>query len=183
MLYIMRHGKTDWNEKHKLQGQTDIPLNEEGRSMARDASIKYKDINFDICFSSPLIRAKETAEILLDGRKVPIIEDDRLKEMCFGIYEGVEDSFGMSDCPVNIIFQKPEEYKEPFEGAESFGDLFKRTGEFLNEVVEPLLSEGKDILIVGHGAMNLSIICRVKNIPLKDFWSTGIENCKLIRLI
>ena len=65
MLYIIRHGKTDWNELHKLQGRTDIPLNESGRKMARDAGQRYKEINFDICFCSPLVRAMETAELLL----------------------------------------------------------------------------------------------------------------------
>ena len=48
MLYIMRHGKTDWNAVHRLQGSEDIPLNEEGRQMARDARKKYGDLRFDI---------------------------------------------------------------------------------------------------------------------------------------
>ena len=70
MLYIIRHGKTDWNDRHKLQGRTDVPLNEEGRRMAEEAREAYRDVHFDICFCSPLIRAKETAEILLRGRDV-----------------------------------------------------------------------------------------------------------------
>ena len=93
MLYIMRHGKTEWNELHKLQGQTDIPLNENGRKMAREAGKRYREIHFDICYCSPLIRAKETAELVLEGRAVPIVTDDRLMEMCFGEYEGIENSF------------------------------------------------------------------------------------------
>ena len=86
MVYIMRHGKTDWNAKHKLQGRTDIPLNEEGIQMAEQAKEKYKDVNFDICYCSPLVRAKQTAEIVLEGRNIPIVYDDRLMEMCFGVY-------------------------------------------------------------------------------------------------
>ena len=85
MLYIMRHGKTDWNAKHKLQGRTDIPLNEEGIQMAEQAKEKYKDVNFDICYCSPLVRAKQTAEIVLEGRNIPIVYDDRLMEMCVGL--------------------------------------------------------------------------------------------------
>ena len=65
MLYIMRHGRTDWNDMHKLQGRTDIPLNSCGREMAEKAAEEYKDVPLDICFCSPLIRAKETAEIVL----------------------------------------------------------------------------------------------------------------------
>ncbi len=182
MLYIIRHGKTDWNKKYKLQGRTDIPLNDEGRKMAAAAADEYKDVRFDICYCSPLVRAKETAEILLKGRDVPIITDDRLTEMCFGIYEGVENSFNIPDCPINVLFHHPELYTVPAEGAESMEELFARTGEFLKEIVEPQLNNNKDILIVGHGAMNSSIVCRIKNLPLEKFWSAGIENCKLMKL-
>ena len=187
MLYIMRHGKTDWNVSHKLQGRTDIELNDEGRKMAEEAADLYKNIHFDICYCSPLKRAKETAEIFLDGRDIPIICDDRLKEMSFGKYEGTESNFleankyKASDNQVNILFDSPEKYIAPDDG-ETFSDLYKRTGEFLKEIIEPQLKEGKDILIVGHGAMNSSIVCQVKNIALEHFWDAGIENCKLMKL-
>lgn len=81
MLYIMRHGRTDWNERHKLQGRTDIPLNANGRQMAEKAREEYADVHFDVCYCSPLIRARETAEIVLRGRDIPIIPDERLVEM------------------------------------------------------------------------------------------------------
>lgn len=183
MLYIMRHGRTDWNDRHKLQGRTDIPLNAEGRRMAENAAEEYRSVPLDVCWCSPLIRARETAEILLRGRDVPILTDDRLLELSFGSYEGLENSFSIPDCPVNVIFQAPEKYTASVGGAETFDELFARTGAFLREVIDPLMKEGKDVLIVGHGVMNLSIISQVRNLPRKDFWSTGIENCKMIRLL
>ncbi|MBO4900217.1 MAG: histidine phosphatase family protein [Lachnospiraceae bacterium] len=183
MLYIIRHGLTDWNSKYKLQGQTDIPLNDEGRAMARKAHEECRNVRFDICFCSPLIRARETADILLEGRDVPIYYDDRLKEMYFGDYEGIENSFSIPDCPINVFFKDPANYTDPPGGAESLDDLFARTGEFLDEKVYPLLNEGKDVLIVGHGAMNSSIVCRIKERERADFWKEGIPNCKLMRLI
>lgn len=183
MLYIMRHGKTDWNTSNRLQGRTDIPLNDEGRRMAEHAREEYRDISFDICFTSPLRRASETAEIVLHDRNIPIIRDERLREMSFGIWEGVENSFLLPDCPVNVLFRAPEEYIVPVEEGESFDELFTRTGDFLREEINPRLREGKDILIVGHGAMNCAIICQIRGLPLADFWSAGIENCKLMRLI
>ena len=183
MLYLIRHGKTDWNQRHKLQGSTDIPLNEEGRRMAEAARGECLEIPFDVCFSSPLIRARETAEILFRGRDVPIFTDDRLKEMGFGDYEGQENSFDIPDCPINVLFQSPEKYVESVGGAETFEQLFARTGSFLREVIDPLLARGMNILIVGHGAMNLSIISQIRHLPIDQFWSTGIENCRLLRLI
>lgn len=181
MLYIMRHGRTDWNDCHKLQGRTDIPLNDNGRLMAEEAREQYKDIHFDVCFCSPLIRAKETAEIFLKDRDIDIIYDDRLREMSFGIYEGIQDSFSIPDCPINVFFWNPENYKG-VEGGETLEELYARTGEFLDEKVYPLLKEGKDVVIIGHGAMNSSILCQVRNVPVKDYWKAGIKNCELMKL-
>ncbi len=182
MLYIMRHGLTDWNVMHKLQGKSDIPLNEEGRRMAAAAAEEYKDFHIDVCFASPLKRAAETAEILLKGRDVPIIKDDRLTEMGFGDYEGLENCFEIEDCPIKLIFQKPEEYKTSIGGAETFDELFARIGDFLKEKVDPLLAEGKDVLIVAHGALNSGIIALRKNLPREKFWSSGIVQCKIMEV-
>ena len=182
MLYLMRHGRTDWNNQHRLQGSTDIPLNAEGRRMAERAAQEYRDVPLDICFCSPLSRARETAEILLSGRDVPIVTDDRLREMGFGEYEGLANSFSMPDCPVNVIFWHPEQYTHSVGGAETFEELFARTGAFLREKANPLLAQGKNVLIVGHGAMNLSIISQIRGLPRSEFWTPGIENCKMISL-
>ncbi len=182
MLYIMRHGKTDWNLKNKLQGRSDIPLNDQGRKMALAAHEEYKSLHIDICYCSPLKRALETAEIVLKGRNIPIITDARLMEMSFGEYEGVENSFQIPDCPINVIFNNPEKYKESVGGAETFTELFFRTGEFLREVVDPALKTGKDILIVGHGAMNSAIVCQRKSLDISDFWSAGLSQCKVLEL-
>ena len=183
MLYIMRHGRTDWNDRRKLQGRTDIPLNAEGRRAAEQAREEYRDVALDICYCSPLIRAKETAQIVLHGRGIPVIPDNRLREMSFGTLEGIENYYTDPDSPVSTLFQKPEAYTASAPGAESFEDLFGRTGGFLREVINPLMRQGRDVLIVGHWVMNLSIVCQVRHIPLARFWSTRMENCRLLRLL
>ena len=183
MLYIMRHGRTEWNERHKLQGRTDIPLNAEGRAMARAAHDMYRDVHLDRCFSSPLLRARETAELLLAGRDVPITTDDRLMEMAFGAYEGVENSFQIPDCPINALFKDPASCTESIGGAETFEELFARVDSFLNGAALPEVEKGRDILIVGHAALNSAIICRLKELPISEFWSSGIEQCRLQRLL
>ena len=182
MLYVIRHGLTEWNAIKKLQGQTDIPLNEEGMTMASEACLLYKDYHFDICYCSPLVRAKETAQLLLKGRDIPIFYDDRLKEICFGEAEGIKNSKDNKDSPVWNFFHEPQNYLPP-EGGESFEELFARTGDFLEKIVKPLLNQGKDVLIVGHGAMNSSIICQVRGLDVSHFWDEGIENCRLVELI
>ncbi len=182
MLYILRHGQTEWNAEHKLQGKTDIRLNDVGRAMAEEARQKYQDTHFDVCYCSPMKRAYETAEILLRGRDVLIITDDRLAEMDFGDFEGIKYGPLYPDCPIDAAFSAPEKYVAR-NGAESFEALFARTGSFLREVAEPLLQNGRDILIVGHVTMNSSIICRLRGIPLERFWSARTENCELVRIL
>lgn len=181
MLYIMRHGKTDWNTLHKLQGQIDIPLNEEGKKMAAEAAIMYSDIKFDLCYCSPLVRAKETAEIFLKDTSTPILYDNRLMEMGFGELEGVEALWFEDDTALNHLFSDPVHY-EP-KGGETFDELFDRTRSFIEEIIKPQLKDNKNILIIGHGAMNSSILCQIRNIPLEHFWDAGIENCRLMQLL
>ena len=182
MLYIIRHGLTDWNVRHKLQGQTETGLNDEGIAMAVEARDKYKDIHFDVCYSSPILRAKQTAEILLEGRDIEIKYDDRLKEIKFGTFEGVENAYHLKGSPIVNFFKDPKNYVAP-EGAESIKELAARTGEFLKEVALPLVEDGKDVLIVGHGAMNSSIVMQIRNNPVSKFWDEPIENCVLKQLI
>lgn len=178
----MRHGQTDWNVRHKLQGKTNIRLNDFGRQRSVEAGIESRNINFDICYCSPLDRAQETAKLFLGDRNIPIVTDERLEEMGFGIYEGEESVFDKPDCPVREFFFNPAEYRA-VNGAESIDDLFARTADFLEEVVYPQLKEGKDILIVGHGAMNSALICNVWKRSKEHFWDEPIENCKLKKLL
>ena len=182
MLYIIRHGLTDWNVRHKLQGQTETGLNAEGIRMAEEARDKYADIHFDVCYCSPILRARQTADIMLEGRDIEIIYDDRLKEIKFGTFEGVENAYHLKDSPIVNFFKNPEMYEAP-EGGESIVELAARTGDFLKEVALPLVDEGKDVLIVGHGAMNSSIIMQIRNNPISKFWDEPIENCVLKKLI
>lgn len=181
MLYIMRHGKTDWNAQYRLQGRNDIPLNEEGREMARKAATEYADIPLDVCYVSPLIRARETAELFLQDRHIPVIVDERLREMCFGEYEGEDHIFDKPELNIYRMFKDPVNYV-PDRGAESFEELFLRTGEFLDEVIKPEMQAGRNVIIIGHGAMNSAIISRYQKVPLKDFWNILCKNCELVRL-
>ena len=87
-LYIVRHGETDWNKERRIQGQADIPLNGFGRHLAEETGKGLSDIAFDICISSPLSRAVETAELILGGKDTPVAKDSRITEMAFGIWEG-----------------------------------------------------------------------------------------------
>ncbi len=183
MLYLMRHGKTDWNAIKKIQGQSDIPLNEEGRRSAREAREANADLSFDICFCSTLVRAKETAAIFLEGKETPVVYDERLQEMGFGIYEGFEHVFEHPECPLYTLFQDPAGYRAEG-GAESLEELRARTDAVLEERILPEVNNGKNVLITAHGGVGASILSRFRNTPTERFWEDNlIGNCELVRIL
>lgn len=87
-LYLVRHGETDWNRDHRVQGHADPPLNETGRAQARDLGARLAGIEFAAAYSSDLQRARQTAEILLDGRDLALNLRPSLRERFLGRWEG-----------------------------------------------------------------------------------------------
>lgn len=173
-IYLIRHGETDWNQAGLLQGQTDIALNAQGLEQAREAAERLKEVPFDIAFCSPLIRAKRTAETIIGDRKINLTTDERLRELNFGPWEGV-DIRTIKDA-ASQPFTNPGSYIPP-EGAESFAQLYKRSGEFVDQVLLPLEGTYETVLVVAHGGVNRSILNPVLNIPVDDFWRMHMGNC------
>ena len=93
-LYLIRHGETEWNVKRRFQGRSDIPLNEEGRRLARITAQALVGVPFSRIYTSPLKRAYETAMIIKGERDIPVIEEPRIIEISFGEYEGISASKG-----------------------------------------------------------------------------------------
>ncbi|MBR2257785.1 MAG: histidine phosphatase family protein [Blautia sp.] len=192
-LYLLRHGTTAWNAARRIQGRTDIPLDPQGEEIARltGAALQEQGILFRHVFSSPLSRARRTAQLVAPG--VPLRTDPRLAELSFGTFEGqlVEEMKNDRACPFRFFSDDPRQYNEamrsleskyPESQFESLSSLCDRTNRFLRDVIDPLvLTEPADanILISGHGAMNsafmMSILGR-KDLSL--FWGKGLQaNC------
>ena len=151
-LYLLRHGRTAWNEAGKIQGRTDIPLGEEGRRSALEAGAALADIPFSAAFSSPLRRAKETAEIILGARKDILRTDERLIELNFGAAEGMcLRDMESGKRPTTALFEAPERYVPP-RGGESYEALLARCRAFLEEEILPNEKVWEHVLIVSHGA-------------------------------
>lgn len=170
-VYLVRHGQTDWNAARRIQGDTDIPLNERGRAVARATAEGMRDIPVDVMFSSPLIRAYETAQILAEGRGIEIRRDLRLREICFGEYEGflLEEIKAREDICVHNFFRDPANYV-PDRGAESIEALYARAGAFLRDEVLPREKTCDTMMIVAHGALNRAFLSCVQGASKAEFW-------------
>lgn len=179
-LYLIRHGETDWNKERKLQGKSDIELNTFGRTLARKTAKHLRDLSFDLAITSPLKRAKETAKILLEGREIPLLEDERLAEMGFGCLEGYYckgEKMNIPDPKFHYFYDDPACYQAP-EGGESFEELLKRAKGFLADLCEKKAYENKTILLSTHGAMLRALLDTVKGIGVEQFWDSGVQkNC------
>lgn len=179
LIYLIRHGETDWNKASRFQGQADIPLNTYGRELAEKTAEALKDVPFEVVFSSPLCRALETARILMGSRQIPIETDERLKEMNFGEFEGTVIPPGISindENPLYYFWKEPEHYIPPAHG-ESFSQLYERSASFIQEKILPLEGSCETILVAGHGALNRSILNPIIGYSLADFWRIPLDNC------
>ncbi len=87
-FYFIRHGQTDWNKEERLQGHTDIPLNDIGRAQAKEVLKLISDLPIDLIITSDLLRSKETAEIINEKLQLPLTLDKKIRERCFGDLEG-----------------------------------------------------------------------------------------------
>lgn len=179
-IYMIRHGETDWNIVKRLQGRSDIPLNDEGKRLARVTAKALEDVPFTRIYTSPLLRAKETAMIIKGERDIPLIEEERIQEISFGIYEGyfcAEDHYTIPDPDFIHFFKQPEKYVAP-EGAEEIETLCNRTTDFLQELVHTTAYQDDTILISTHGAALRGLLSSINMNGVAEFWKGGVhKNC------
>lgn len=170
-LYIVRHGKTNWNVKGLLQGSTNIDINEDGINEAKELAKNINLNKIDICICSPLSRAKQTADILINGKK-EIIYDDLLVERGFGDYEGKKINFDL------IVSQWDYKLNDSTHNIESLQDCLARARKFLDSLKEKY--PNKSILIVSHGgfmkALHFNLVGYDEN---TDFLSFNPKNTTL----
>lgn len=157
MLYVTRHGETDWNLYGKVQGKADILLNSKGIEQAKQTMKKLKQESIDLIICSPLIRARQTARIINSERIFPIILDERISERDFGEMEGMsKDNFDFQafwNYDKNITYEKAENIKE----------FFNRIFLFLDEIKKKY--KNKNILLVTHGGVSIAINCYFNGVP------------------
>jgi broad specificity phosphatase PhoE len=85
-VYIVRHGETEWNAQGRIQGHTDICLSEKGREQARAVSCRLAEVPFDVAYSSDLSRTRETAQVILGERIIPLHSTPQLREYNKGVF-------------------------------------------------------------------------------------------------
>lgn len=173
-IYYVRHGQTDLNLAKKMQGGgTEKELNETGISQAYNTKKELENVKYNLVICSPMKRAKQTAEIINEGRDIPIITDERIRERKLGDYEGRDVTKEME----NNIWDYKLNYNIP--NGENLHDFEKRINEFFDDIKEKY--HDKTILIVAHGGIAKVIKSHLYGMPeSQNLAEISMNNCEII---
>lgn len=161
-IFVARHGQTQWNAEKRVCGLTDLPLTEQGLQQAEALADALAEQPIHLIISSPMLRARQTANAVARKRNLPVMTDDRLTEQNYGIFEGVNRKD-----PGFLANKRQFAYRYP--GGESMMDVAYRVYGLLNELKEKYPE--KNILLVCHGG-----ICRIVRTYFEDMTNEEFFN-------
>ncbi|WP_449620767.1 histidine phosphatase family protein [Robertmurraya sp. Marseille-Q9965] len=150
IICLVRHGETDWNAQGMIQGKTDIPLNQKGIKQAKECGVFLKIDSWDVIVTSPLSRARQTAEIISSFIDKPIIEMVEFIERDYGEAEGMTAEERMTTFP-----------DKKYPNQEDRTSLIKRIMNGLEQIKQKW--EGKQVIVVAHGAVINAILAELSN--------------------
>ncbi len=169
-LTLIRHGETDYNAERRMQGHLDIPLNERGLWQAKQLAKSLRGRVFDYVYSSDLARAYTTAKTCFPNSE--IITDQRLRERCYGKFEGkVYSDYNEDELKIYKAY-KQDPFTNRLTGGENSYELFARIKEWLSELPQ----EGR-IIVFTHGGVIRSLLRKAngKNCEIGAIENTSIN--------
>ena len=172
-LYFVRHGETVWNVENKICGMTDIELTELGHAQAAETGkrILAQGIHADEILYSPLVRAAETAGHISEETGIPMRAEQRLREQCFGKYEGTpRDGAEFHEAKKSFLCR--------YEGGESMLQLGQRVYDLLDEL--KAVSDEKTYILVAHGGIARVVNSYFYDMTNEEYADFGCENCEIL---
>jgi len=171
-VILVRHGESELNRDGIFYGWLDPALTGTGRKQAEDTKKIMENIHYDEIYTSDLVRARETAEII-NHRELPLVEKRELRELNFGIFEGMKYKEILKKYPREETLWRENWKDYNYETGESVRELQKRSVEFLEKTHE----EDKDILVVAHWGVINCILSHYLTGGLEGYWKFATENC------
>lgn len=179
-LFLIRHGETTWNVSGKVQGCTDIPLSKNGYEQAKLASAKLKD-SFDVVYCSPLIRARETANIICNGTNITPKILDEIREINFGEWEGLDFKEINKLYPNEFSLWINDKINAPLVGGEKSIKLASvRAKNCLYKTIQE--NENKRIAIIAHGGIIKAALIGLFNWDMTMYHKLSIGNTSISKL-
>lgn len=177
-LVVLRHGRTSWNATGRFQGQADIPLDERGMAQAAQAAGVLSELAPSAIYSSDLTRARQTAEPLARSCGLPVVTDQRLREIHVGSWEGltIDELFSQVDDDLKRAWLAGEDVRRSATG-ETVAEVGERAGAALDEI-GLAAPNGSTVVAVMHGLAARAGVCRLLGFPTES-WKrlSGLHNC------
>ncbi len=170
-VLLVRHGETAWNREGRYQGRTDIPLSPEGEAQVAALGARLAHLPIAIAISSPLSRARRTAEAVLAGRSITLELDPGLLEISHGDWEGkLASDIELSHAEMFGTWRaRPDRDVPAGPNAETLGDVEGRAWPVLVRTIARL-GPNDTALIAAHDAVNRALLCHVLGLPLSRVW-------------
>lgn len=171
-LYFTRHGETVWNVENKICGMTDSPLTERGRRQAQELgqAVRSSGVQIDEILYSPLSRAADTAMAVVAATGIPARCEPRLREQCFGKYEGTPRNGAE-------FLRSKTHFADRYGDGESIMQLAQRIYNLLDELrAEP----DKTYLLVAHNGIARVVESYFRDMTNEEYTAAGIRNCQLV---
>ena len=173
---MMRHGQSEWNKENRFTGFKDVPLSDLGVKEAMQAGERLSDIKFDVVFTSTLARAYDTAQLalqasgmnehLLKGDAYDMIRHDDLRERDYGDLTGLNKDETREKFGANQVHIWRRSYDTRPPGGECLKDVVERVKPYFEKHIEPLLKDGKNVLLAAHGnTLRAMMIIMGENTP------------------
>jgi 2,3-bisphosphoglycerate-dependent phosphoglycerate mutase len=176
MIYLVRHGETEWNSHKRYQGQTEVELNERGRRQAAQLADRLAKVRFHAAYTSDLARAKACADQVCAFHGLDAVPLAELRERHFGDLEGLTREEAQK-CSWWGDFEDSDGFISPPGGGETRLELRRRVVDCLERIIEE--HEGENILIFTHGGVIGQIIGEILGIPRGRKVPVRLDNCSL----
>jgi len=178
ILWLVRHGQTDWNLTGRWQGQaSDAPgLNETGRAQALSAREPLKDVRISAIYSSDLLRSIQTAELVAEPSGLSVNPEPGLREIDLGVWEGMLSEDIQKQYPVELETRAKDPFHVRAPQGESPSEVAERVLAAVSDIVKRHPNES--VLIVAHGVSLAIILCHALGIPLEQVYEYIPENAK-----
>lgn len=180
-FYLVRHGETEYNVKKIIQGHSDSPLTDKGIEEAKHVAKKLKGVKFDYVFSSDLLRAKRTAEIIALEHKLAVETNKLLRERTYGPLEGKSNFlFKEWDDSLKKLTKEERNSYRFADGAETNEEVVTRILTFLREIA--IRYPGKKIIVVSHGGIIRQFLIRIGFGTYEELIHGGVKNGAFVKL-
>jgi len=173
---LIRHGETDWNRQGRVMGRHPVELSPHGREQVEAAARFALPIKPDLIITSPLVRARQSAEIMAAGMGgVAIAEDPEIAEVLYGRWEGMTYHELIDDDHYVEYRKAPLEHPTP--GGETIAEVQARGVRAISAAIQA--HEGKRIMFVSHGDIIRTVLCHFMRMELKHFHRLRVDNAAL----